>query len=317
MSERVDWAVEATALEKRYGAVRALAGLDLRVAEGLVYGVIGPNGAGKTTLLGILSGFLRPGAGVVRVFGRQLPQRRKDLLGRIGVLPQGARLPGHESVSRFLVDCARLLALTPDLAKEAAHEALLKTGMRDEAGARIGTLSHGQARRVGLAQAFLGEPELVLLDEPTDGLDPRAAALVRRTIDALSGRSTILVSSHNLAELESLCDRAAILRGGAVVDEGDMAVLTRSHAEVRFVLAGGWTQGTDREKVETLRQGIGDHGSVRAIDWTEGADALVVSFDPNDIGTIPSLLRILLDAGAPVLEVRRGRGLEAAVLDVT
>ena len=102
-----------------------------------------------------------------------------------------------------------------------------------------------------------------------------------------------------------------------MVQEGEMTVLTRSHAEVQFVLAGGWAKSADRELAECVRRGIAEHIGVRAIDWPNAADTFVVTFDPNDLGTIPALLRILLDAGAPVLEVRRGRGLEAAVLDVT
>ncbi len=316
-----DAAIDVRGVEKRFGSVRALAGLDLRVERGSVYGVIGPNGAGKTTLLGVLAGFLGVDAGEVAVLGALLPRDRKRLLGRIGVLPQGAALPPHETVGRYLRDCARLLAMRAHDARAAAHDALEKTGMETAEATRIGTLSHGLARRVALAQAFLGEPELVLLDEPTDSLDPKSAALVRRRIGALRGKATILISSHNLAELETLCDCAAILREGRVVQEGTMSVLTAAHAEVSFVIAAGWDEaGESGGRADAARRAMTQQKHVIAVDWRPGERSFVVGFDPQQAPAetmIPALLRLLLDAGAPVVEVRRGRGLEAAVLDVT
>src|SRR5208282_4574815 len=188
----------------------------LMIPVGGVYGLIGPNGAGKTTTFSMMAGYLKPSEGSVEVLGFA-PSAVDALRSRVGILPQDALLPASDLVGEFLVHMARLQNLPKDKAEHMARQALAEVEGKDWWGQRCGSLSHGMAKRVALAQAFLGEPDVVFLDEPTAGLDPRVAWEIRQLIKSKRGRSAIVISSHNLQELEEICDAAAILDRGRVV----------------------------------------------------------------------------------------------------
>src|SRR5208282_6062001 len=175
----------------------------------------------------------KPTAGEIFILDRS-PDSIESLKGKLGVLPQDALLPTGERVGDFLVYLARLQGMTAPEARTAVEKALAEVEGRDWWKTRCGALSHGMAKRVGLAQALLGDPKVVLLDEPTAGLDPRVAYEVRQLIKSRKGRCTLIVSSHNLQELEEICDAAAILDRGRLVGSGSMAELTAATQEVRF-----------------------------------------------------------------------------------
>src|SRR5580700_1446753 len=234
-------AVRVVGLTKHFGSKTALDGVSLTVPAGAVFGLVGPNGAGKTTTFSILAGYLRPSSGSVEVLGFA-PTAVDQLRARLGVLPQDALLPARDTVGEFLVHMAELQDLPHHKALEAVRQGLDDVAGRDWWGQRCGSLSHGMAKRVALAQAFLGEPDVVLLDEPTAGLDPRIAYEVRQLIKSRKGRSTLIVSSHNLQELEEVCDGAAILDRGRLVGSGSMAELTAATQEVRFKVPGAVTK---------------------------------------------------------------------------
>ena len=196
-------AVRAVGLTKRFGSKTAVDGVSLTVPAGAVFGLVGPNGAGKTTTFSILAGYIRPSAGTVEVLGF-VPTAVDSLRARVGVLPQDALLPARDTVGEFLVHMAELQDLPRDKALSAARESLDSVAGADWWNQRCGSLSHGMAKRVALAQAFLGEPEVVLLDEPTAGLDPRVAFEMRQLVKAKKGRRSIVISSHNLHELEEI-----------------------------------------------------------------------------------------------------------------
>jgi ABC-2 type transport system ATP-binding protein len=300
-------AIQARGLTRSFGAVRALDGLDLEVPEGSVFGLIGPNGAGKTTAFSVLCGFLRPDSGHAEVLGVPAAQVHR-LAGRLGALPQDAQLPALEPVLEALVFYGRLTGWDAARARREALAALEQTGMSAWARTRGGALSHGMAKRVGLAQAFLGDPELVLLDEPTAGLDPVAAAQVRELVRSLRGRRTVVISSHNLHELEELCDHAAILNHGKVVQAGPMSALTAADSQVRFVLRA-------EPPLPLLRQ----LSAVAAAEWDPERQLLVVRFEgarfvAEDV--IAEVLRLLLASGIPVSGVAKGRRLEERVLEL-
>ncbi|MGH7269677.1 MAG: ATP-binding cassette domain-containing protein, partial [Polyangiaceae bacterium] len=182
---------------------------------------------------------------------------------------------------------------------------------------RCGSLSHGMAKRVALAQAFLGEPEVVLLDEPTAGLDPRAAWEVRQLIKSKKGSRTIVVSSHNLQELEEVCDGAAILDHGRVVSIGSMAELTGAHEEVRIQVAPGTHRGSGAGQVPVAR--LRDLAIIRTLDFDEETSELVVGFERKqaDAETVIGLLvSALLENQVRVSGVTKGRGLEQRVMDL-
>ncbi len=229
-------AIEIQGLSKRFGAFQALTDISLLVPSGTCCGLIGPNGAGKTTLFGLMCGYLKPSAGSLRILGAN-PQIPGSLKHVLSVLPQDAALPSAFSVTGFLCYMASLSSL-PD-PKEAARKALAQVGLSDVGGRRCNTLSHGMAKRIALAQTMLGDPPLVLLDEPTAGLDPASAQVVRTLILELRSKRTIVVSSHNLQELEDLCDMAVLMDKGRIVEAKLMSDFTGASAEFRVSIARG------------------------------------------------------------------------------
>jgi ABC-2 type transport system ATP-binding protein len=235
----VNTPVSLEKLTKTFGRKTAVNDLSLSVTAGQTFGLIGANGAGKTTTFSMLAGYLEPTSGSVKIFGHH-PKDTGALRNRVGVLPQDALLPSRVRAGALLIHFARLQGFSAAVAKKMAVEMLDQVGLAESFHTRCGTLSHGMAKRVGIAQAFLGDPELVLLDEPTAGLDPKNAHHLRELIRArrANGR-TIIISSHNLHELESLCDAAAIIDRGRLVAHGTMSELTGASREVRIVIAGG------------------------------------------------------------------------------
>lgn len=310
-------AVRLHALTKRFAAKTAVDGVTLDVAAGSVFGLIGPNGAGKTTTFSMLAGYLRPSEGRVEVLG--LPPSAVDALrGRLGVLPQDALLPERDTVGEFLVHMARLQNLPKTKATPLAQQALDEVSGATFWPQRCGNLSHGMAKRVALAQAFLGNPEVVLLDEPTAGLDPRVAWEVRQIILAKKGRHTIIIASHNLQELEAICDAAAILDRGRVVASGPMAELTAANAEIRVRVGPGTRRGSQPGQVPIAS--LRDLPTIRAAELDEDRLEVIVYFDraATDAETvIGRVLTALLANGVRISGVTKGRGLEQRVMDLT
>jgi len=303
-------AIRTEALTRRYGSLVANDQLDYVVPTGTVSALIGPNGAGKTTLLSLLTGYLRPSGGKGTILGRPLGDVAR-LKGRLGVYPQDAALDPRRTVGAQLTLWAELSGLGRREAQAEARRSLDRVGLGDRADEPAGRLSHGMARRAGIAGALLGSPDLVLLDEPTAGLDPRSAHEVRDLISGLRGRVTAVVSSHNLAELQAICDHATVLDHGRIVAQGPLDQLTRAGAEVRIVLT---EPPPDVAPLLDLPRVI----EARAEDDER---TLLVEFDTTD-GTpaeapLADVLRHLLDAGTLVREIRRGRTLEQRFLELT
>jgi ABC-type multidrug transport system ATPase subunit len=290
-------------VSKRFGTRAALDAVTVSVPQGTVWGLIGPNGAGKSTTFNLLCGYLRPTSGKVRILGRdpRVPGSLK------GVLPQDAALPGYLAVGPLLTYLGTLSGL--ERPEREARVALELVGLSEVWDVPPAALSHGMGRRVGLAQALLGDPPVVLLDEPTSGLDPRVAAEVRGLVAKMRGRATVLVSSHNLPELEALCDGATILDHGKVVQAGTMAELTARSAEFRIQVARGDIP------VEALRA---LPGVAQASLRPDGL--LSVVLDPkaeSPEAVLNATLRLLLDAGVQVSGVSQGQSLESRVLALT
>lgn len=231
-------AIEVIGLRKTYRRAfrqghEALRGVDLSVPEGSAFGLIGPNGAGKTTFIKSILGIVQPTEGTVRVLGGSPEDPR--IRARIGYLPERLHLPGSWLAPVFLGTVAGLKGLKPD--KAANLRLLERVGLADALGRRIGGYSKGMKQRLGLAAAMLGNPALLILDEPTDGIDPMGRVEVRRILqEEVQRGTTIFLNSHLLAETERLCDRVAILGGGKVLREGRLEELARNGARwaVRF-----------------------------------------------------------------------------------
>ena len=302
----VDAALSLDGVTKRYGRTVALDRVSFRVRSGTCHGLVGPNGAGKTTTFGLAAGFLRPGTGAIRVLGRD-PHDRGPLRPRIGVLPQDADLPAYLDVGTLLTTWARLSGETRPEA--AARVALERVQLPEAWDASPRALSHGMAKRVALAQALLGEPALLLLDEPTAGLDPRAAAEVRALLSGLRGERTVIISSHNLSELERLCDAVTVLDHGKVVQDGTLAEVTRRGAEFSVQVSRG---DVPLPELRALA------GVARADLSPSGLLAVRLAPDaPPAEDVIAAVLEALLARGVRVTALTQGSSLEQQVLAVT
>jgi ABC-type multidrug transport system ATPase subunit len=302
----VDPALVLEGVSKRYGATLALDRISFQVRTGSCHGLVGPNGAGKTTCFGLVAGFLRASTGRLRVLGRD-PHDRGPARPRLGVLPQDAALPSYLDVGTLLTSWARLSGEARPEA--AARIALERVQLSQAWDASPRALSHGLAKRVALAQALLGDPALLLLDEPTDGLDPRAAAEVRSLLAGLRGQRTVIISSHNLSELERLCDAVTVLDRGKVVQDGTMAEVTRRGAEFSLQVARG---DVPLPELRTL-------AGVARVDLSpSGRLAVRLSPDaPPAEDVIAAVLEALLLRGVRVTSLTQGSSLEQRVLDVT
>lgn len=300
-------AVSVSGLTKRYGHRTAVAGLDLELPRGVVAGFVGPNGSGKTTTMAMLLGLVRPTAGDGTVLGRSITEPGA-YLHRVGALIESPAfypsLTGAENL-RLFATVGRHDGVDVD--------GLLTTvGLADRGGDRYRTYSLGMKQRLGIAAALLGDPELLILDEPTNGLDPQGVREVRGLVGELASESrTVLVSSHDLSELEQICDWLLLIDAGAVVYQGPTHALLESGA-------GGLHVATERDRdLAVLRAALADAGfEVDAHD-----DGLLVGAAPGD-DSDPMVLgaavnRCAFDAGVVVAELHPQRTtLEDRFLDL-
>lgn len=206
-------------LSKHYGPKPAVSDVSFSVQEGEVLGLLGPNGAGKTTTLRILSGYLPPSSGLVQVAGFDILTQSLDARRHLGYLPETVALYTEMTVRDFLAFIARARGLSRSAARRAINDALEECRLEDVQNTIIGRLSRGYRQRVGLAQAILHSPEVLILDEPTVGLDPRQITEIRQLIRQLGQRRAIILSSHILPEVSMICQRVVIINDGRVVAE--------------------------------------------------------------------------------------------------
>jgi ABC-2 type transport system ATP-binding protein len=223
-------AIVARGLTKRYGDVLALDALDLAVPTGSVFGFLGPNGAGKTTTLRLLTGLGRPTAGTAVVAGVEVGGRGTDLARRIGYLDQDPRFYGWMTGRELLTFVGRAYGLGGAALRSRVDEVLETVGLSDAARRRVGGYSGGMRQRLGVGQAMLPRPAVLLLDEPVSALDPEGRRDTLELIGRLRGASTVLMSTHILTDVERICDRVAILDHGRLVTEAPMGELLGRHA---------------------------------------------------------------------------------------
>jgi lantibiotic transport system ATP-binding protein len=242
--------IEVTGLSRRFGSVKAVDGANLRVPAGSIYGFLGPNGAGKTTTIRILLGLLRPHGGQVQLFGRTMPGQRLDALRRVGTLVEMPSLYPHLTGWENLEVIRRMIDATP----AQVRRALAIVGLEKDASRLVRGYSQGMRQRLGIALALLPVPELLILDEPTNGLDPAGIHEMRELIRTLPEQQgvTVFLSSHLLAEVEQVATRIGIIDKGSVIFEGspddlrascqDEATLVtdRAREAQQLLSAGGW-----------------------------------------------------------------------------
>jgi len=234
MTKNKDLVIETFGLRRRFGSLTAVDNLGLKVLQGKVFGFLGPNGAGKTTTIRLLLGLIRPDAGRVSLFGTEAGHDRIALLGRIGALVETPSLYPHLSGRENLEVTRRLRGLKQDC----IDRSLQTVGLSPAAGRRVGGYSQGMKQRLALGLALLGEPELLILDEPTNGLDPAGIREIRHFIRSLPREHgiTVFLSSHLLNEVEQVADSIAIIRNGSLLFQGALADLQarrKGHIHVR------------------------------------------------------------------------------------
>lgn len=291
---------------KNYGRRRALDGLDLEVPQGSVFGLVGSNGAGKTTAMAISVGLLRAAAGSCDLLGGG-PFSAEIHAGRVTLLPQDSRFPPHARVEDLLDYYGRLQGLSGDRRADNIKTLLAWVHLADRARSPVRTLSHGMNRRLAIAQAFLGDPELILLDEPLNGLDPREAARIRELIRERRGNQTIVISSHNLGDIEILCDRVAFIEHGRLVRQDTLDRIIRRSHRLTYVVAGA-------APVEIVRR------EIPQVEWQVSGDGHELMASYTEPWTAQSLnarvVPLLLNSG-DLLEIRRGSDLESEYLNLT
>jgi ABC-2 type transport system ATP-binding protein len=277
---------------KAFNTVQALRGIDLEVPRGRIFGIVGPNGAGKTTLFSILCGFLGADKGEVLLDGKPVRPQTPPANGLLSILPQDARFLPQMPLGPQLAYYAQLGGMSKSEAKSEAQRVLGLVGLSEVFNRTGKTLSHGMYKRVGIAQAFMGNPKLIILDEPTAGLDPHAAREIHSQLRSMRADQTVIVSSHNLAEIEDLCHAVAIIKA-MLVDAAEVSfrlpekpseALLASIQALPFVTLVQWDHAAARARIDidTAQMAADEAGgalvqffvgqSVRFMDMQVGAD---------------------------------------------
>jgi len=306
-----DAAISIQHITKKFPRVTACDDVTFDIPRGGIFGLLGPNGAGKTTLFSIIAGFLRATAGEIEVLGINT-HKISELRGRLSILPQDAQFAANVRVIEQIVFFGQLNGRTRADAEKDAEQALSLVGLAEVAKSSAKTLSHGMYKRLGIAQAFLGNPEVILLDEPTAGLDPASAQGIRDLINHLKKSGvTLVVSSHNLGEIQKMCDAVAILDRGKLVTHSSVKDLTQADTVQRMTFARPLTPA----ELDTIKAVSG----VRGIDQ-DGPTSYRVHVDAGDrpieqlTGEIVGKLVV---TGAIPRSIEDGVALETKFLEVT
>lgn len=291
--------IDVTDLTKSYGPIEALGGVTFHVAPGEIVGMLGPNGAGKTTILKILTGYLQPDDGTVYVNGLDVLTHTRQVQAQIGYLPENAPLYPELSVQAYLKMVAELRQIPEDEQVARLSEAIYAAGLENHLIRPIGELSKGFRQRVGLAQAILHQPRLLILDEPTIGLDPTQIVEVRRLIRRLAQKSTVLFSTHILSEVEALCDRVIILMNGQIKADARLSELAATSDAV--LILEDAPAGVDR----ALRSLSG----VKGVERTQTPDGYpayhVLGRGADGIDLCPAIYNLAREEGWQLRELRR------------
>lgn len=316
--------IEVSHLHKRYGAVHAVRDVSFEVAKGAVVGFLGPNGAGKSTTLRILAGFLGATEGSVRIAGHDILEERLQAIAKIGYMPETSPLYPEMRVYEYLRFRAELKGVKRKKRAAEVDRVLTAAKVRDMEKRLIGQLSKGYRQRVGLADALIGSPPLLILDEPTAGLDPNQIQQVRTLIQDLSEEHTILLSTHILSEVEATCERALVIHRGRLVAEGTLHELReRRSAEVDLVASTRRAKDASERAVSKVLEVIEKvDGVVTArkvepeVDDEDHVVRLRVILDPETRGSAHIREDISLALGAEQIGLRHLAPVAASLEDV-
>ena len=283
-------------LTKSYGNVKALDNATLSIQKGEIVGLLGPNGAGKTTLIKIITGYLQPDSGSVSIEGLDIIEYTEQIQRRIGYLPENAPLYPELSVLEYLQMIANLRQIPQEEQNNAIMSALKQVSLEDVFTRRIGHLSKGMRQRVGLAQAIIHKPDILILDEPTVGLDPTQIVEIRSMIKRLSKQSTILFSTHILSEVEAICDRVVMIMNGKIKADSNLKELSRTN-NVILVL-----ENDVPNSIEDLKALAGVKNVKKQTSFDQGCSFIIEGKAQSDL--TPIIYRLAAEKQWPLRELR-------------
>lgn len=267
--------IEINGVSRLFGQNTAVDEVSFSIERGEIIGLLGHNGAGKTTLMKMITGFLEPSAGEIKIDGQVVQGGVTQSLPNIGYLPESLPLYPEMTVIDYLDYAAELRGVLAEQKAEQIRQAIAKTELSDKAFQIIGTLSRGYQQRVGVAQALLNDPKILILDEPTNGLDPAQTQHMRDLITSLKQHATVIVSTHILQEVKAICDRVVILNQGRLALDAAMAELNDSH---QVLLKTDAEEG----KLKGLLDSLASIKKIELLESAEGRCRYQLSLDGND-----------------------------------
>jgi ABC-2 type transport system ATP-binding protein len=301
--------IEVSNLTRRYGATLALSDVSFKVAKGEIVGFLGPNGAGKSTAMKILTGSLAATSGKVKIAGMDITDEPIAVRRLVGYMPESVPLYQDQTVLSFLEFVARIKGVGGSLLRNHLAEIIEQTGLGAVQGKLVGNLSHGYRQRTGLAQALVGNPEVLILDEPTNGLDPHQIVEIRDLVKNFQGGRTVLLSSHILSEVSAVCQRVIILDEGNLV--ADRTVDSGLTEDVPHCVALSWDG--DRQKVA---EALALVSGVDEINITDTGAEVIIGGNPVEIR--PKLVESILASGGLLQNIQdKGPSLEDIFLKLT
>jgi len=308
--------IDVQNLTKDYGARRAISGISFKVERGEVLGFLGPNGAGKTTTMRIITGYMPPTSGTVTIAEYDVFKQSIEARRRVGYLPESVPLYTDMTVGSYLDFMAKIKGIPRNRRREQIERVMESTHIEDRRGQLIGRLSKGYRQRVGLAQSLLGEPDVLILDEPTVGLDPRQITDVRELIKGFGRDHAVILSTHILPEVSMVCSRVLIVDGGMEVAEDtpeNLMKQLRGNEAIQVVVRGPEAAITDALKAVPRVLTV----AASADAATEGVATYTIGTDPN-ADVREDLAKAVVDGGYGLLELRMaGVSLEDVFLRLT
>ena len=299
--------ISVSNLSRSYGSTLAVDNVSFEITNGEVVGLLGHNGAGKTTIMKMITGFIEPSSGSVEVDGLVLGENTVGIQKKIGYLPENCPVWPEMRVTDYLIYQAKLHLVEEAMIGSLVSEAIEKTRLTEKATARIDTLSRGYRQRVGVAQALLHKPDILILDEPTNGLDPNQILQMRELIKELAKSSTVIVSTHVLQEVQAICERVLIMRGGQLVLDSKIKDL-QSENKIIFNFQ------PSKSDVTTM---LSESPLVKKVEEVQNGETTSLRVEVQK-AEIPSLVRSLVSAGANIESIMpEKRTLETVFAEVS
>ena len=299
--------ISVSNLSRSYGSTIAVDNVSFEITNGEVVGLLGHNGAGKTTIMKMITGFIEPSSGSVEVDGLVLGENTVGIQKKIGYLPENCPVWPEMRVTDYLIYQAKLHLVEEAMIGSLVSEAIEKTRLTEKATARIDTLSRGYRQRVGVAQALLHKPDILILDEPTNGLDPNQILQMRELIKELAKSSTVIVSTHVLQEVQAICERVLIMRGGQLVLDSKIKDL-QSENKIIFNF-----QPSESDVITMLSESP----LVKKVEEVQNSETISLRVEVQK-EEIPSLIRSLVSAGANIESIMpEKRTLETVFAEVS